>query len=707
MNKITNSEIQKYHVQSVTGNRLTGTVEQNKRVFDNFPQFVADRINEIIDELTGTGGAGSISTTGGTLQSVLDSYLASINDRYTKDATNTLVTAETKDLVKSVAVDINTGVITVTNKDGTATTIDTAIEKIPATFSLENDDATGKASLVVTNQDGSVTKTDVSNLLNHYTFDNTGLINFTSVKSADGYHITAVVNDASVGMAQLNAEVTDYINNVKAAVALSEANANTSETNAKTSETNASASASKAQSYAVGGTGTRTGEDSDNAKHYAEQASNSASSAESSASSATSSATSAATSAASAEKAYNDLKGIEGLGDITEFKKQLDNKADHKYNQNASVLGVTKTTEQLGDEQALFKKGGIFSGTAAESGIVTRGICGITTPDENGGCTKENLYINYDGGTEYKSDRQIVLQAGTVGAHYGHNLYQYAVARGDAVKGYVDNATVASARNATNATNATNDADGNPIKTTYRKVSDSYSKTEVDNKVANSSKSITITTDDLIANYTFAQLLNLLESGTTVYLQITRNDPIYGIDDTILNICSYSDHETTWTTNFAGNQYSSVLAVRAAKNNSDRSIGIYYIMICPNTYTTVSTISIAASAWDSASKTATVSVSGVRADNAVDVAPALDSASKTAKVARVAPVGDIDIVGDVAVDVSPAESSYDDYVNAGIRATEQGDETLTFACKTIPTKAISVNIKVISTEAEAGNRNVK
>ena len=83
MNKITNSEIQKYHVQSVTGNRLTGTVEQNKRVFDNFPQFVADRINEIIDELTGTGGAGSISTTGGTLQSVLDSYLASINDRYT------------------------------------------------------------------------------------------------------------------------------------------------------------------------------------------------------------------------------------------------------------------------------------------------------------------------------------------------------------------------------------------------------------------------------------------------------------------------------------------------------------------------------------------------------------------------------------------------------------------------------------------------
>ena len=586
MNKITNSEIQKYHVQSVTGNRLTGTVEQNKRVFDNFPQFVADRINEIIDELTGTGGAGSISTTGGTLQSVLDSYLASINDRYTKDATNTLVTAETKDLVKSVAVDINTGVITVTKKDGTATTIDTAIEKIPATFSLENDDATGKASLVVTNQDGSVTKTDVSNLLNHYTFENTGLINFTAVKSADGYHITAVVNDASVGMAQLNAEVTDYINGVKAAISLSEANAKTSETNAKTSEINAFASASKAQSYAVGGTGTRTGEDSDNAKYYAEQASNSASSAESSASSATSSATSAATSAASAEKAYQDIKDIAAIGDIAEIKTRLDGKANHKYNQNANVLGVTKTTEQIGDEQAVFKKGGIFGGTDAEAGLVTRGICGITSPDENGGCAKENLYINYDGGTEYKSDRQMVLQAGSVGANYGHNLYQYAAARGDAVKGYVDNATVASAQK------ATNDSDGNAINATYRKVADSYSKSETDTKLTGKADKATSL------------------SG-------------YGITDGV----------TTGGLNTAINGFKKI---------------------------TWSTITIATSAWSN--KTATVSVSGVTANNAVDVAP--------------------------------AESTYDTYTSAGIRATEQGAGKLTFTCKTVPTVAISVNVKV-------------
>lgn len=75
---------------------------------------------------------------------------------------------------------------------------------------------------------------------------------------------------------------------------------------------------------------------------------------------------------------------------------------------------------------------------------------------------------------------------------------------------------------------------------------------------------------------------------------------------------------------------------------------------------TWSTITIATSAWSN--NTATVSVSGVTADNAVDVAP--------------------------------VEPTFDAYINAGIRATSQGSGTLTFACKTVPTVAISVNVKV-------------
>lgn len=48
----------------------------------------------------------------------------------------------------------------------------------------------------------------------------------------------------------------------------SETNASTSEANAKTSETNALNSAKESQSYAVGGTGVRENEDTDNAKYY-------------------------------------------------------------------------------------------------------------------------------------------------------------------------------------------------------------------------------------------------------------------------------------------------------------------------------------------------------------------------------------------------------------------------------------------------------
>lgn len=75
-----------------------------------------------------------------------------------------------------------------------------------------------------------------------------------------------------------------------------------------------------------------------------------------------------------------------------------------------------------------------------------------------------------------------------------------------------------------------------------------------------------------------------------------------------------------------------------------------------------STITIARSAWRN--KTATVSVSGVTSSNAVDVAP--------------------------------AESSYDAYTTAGIRASSQGSGTLTFICKTVPTVAINVNVKTFN-----------
>lgn len=150
-----------------------------------------------------------------------------------------------------------------------------------------------------------------------------------------------------------------------------------------------------------------------------------------------------------------------GAGTITEIKVNgtskgtsgsvnLTNMVTFASSQTATVAGTSKTTytynQPTGDSNtgssngsAYFPEGIIIGGTAASAGLVTRGICGVSTPDATtGACTKDNLYINYDGDDTYKSGRQLVLQAGSVGTHYGYNLYQYAAARGDAVKDYCD-----------------------------------------------------------------------------------------------------------------------------------------------------------------------------------------------------------------------------------------------------------------------------
>ena len=102
----------------------------------------------------------------------------------------------------------------------------------------------------------------------------------------------------------------------------------------------------------------------------------------------------------------------------------------------ATVLDSSKTLTRF-TNQLYFEKGAVFGGTAAAAGLVTRGICGINNSGTT--FTKDNLYINYEGDNDntYKSNRQLILQAGSAGTNYGHNVYQYAAVRGDALVDYV------------------------------------------------------------------------------------------------------------------------------------------------------------------------------------------------------------------------------------------------------------------------------
>ena len=128
---------------------------------------------------------------------------------------------------------------------------------------------------------------------------------------------------------------------------------------------------------------------------------------------------------------YNDLSNKPTIPDVS-------GKLSKTENTGVNVLGTTKSTTTLGGNQLVAPNGIIFAGTASNAGLVTRGICGVSTPDNKGACSKENLYINYDGNNDFNAGRQVVLNAGAVGNHLGSNMYQYAVPRGDIVKAWVE-----------------------------------------------------------------------------------------------------------------------------------------------------------------------------------------------------------------------------------------------------------------------------
>ena len=103
------------------------------------------------------------------------------------------------------------------------------------------------------------------------------------------------------------------------------------------------------------------------------------------------------------------------------------------------VAGNGKNVSVLSPQTLFVPDGLIMGGTALSAGLVTRGICGVTTPDGKGGCTKENLYLNYDGNNNYS--RKVVLGAGSAGNEIANSsgAYTYSAVRGDQMVSYVTN----------------------------------------------------------------------------------------------------------------------------------------------------------------------------------------------------------------------------------------------------------------------------
>lgn len=282
------------------------------RLMANF-QALAGLLNNGAGGLDAEAPDGTLTT----VQALLDTLAEEVANRYAKAETDALLTAGTKDLVEAVTYSAANGVFTITHKDGSAETIDTALEKVPASMALVEEG--NSVYLVITNQDGSKTQTDVSDLLNEYVFQSGATISFSTTKQSDGSTlVTAELKAGSITDAMLDSALISELEAKKEAAAASAIQAAGSATAAAASATaaaqdalsadtdaaaasaaaaNASGSASAAAgsknaaadsateaaaaataatSWAVGGTGTRAGEDTNNAKYWAEQASQAA-----------------------------------------------------------------------------------------------------------------------------------------------------------------------------------------------------------------------------------------------------------------------------------------------------------------------------------------------------------------------------------------------------------------------------------------------
>ena len=269
--KILESERNQVYVKSNEGVRLNGSVAENKDVFDKFPQLIMNKYNELIDLLIASG-----------LDTVADDFL----NRYTKTETNSLIETETAMLVADVDIDLNTGVITVTKKDGSKTTIDTALEKVPSTFEFVEDTENDKFYLKVTNVDGTTSQTEVTNLMNQYTFSEGDIVSFVISKSGTTTTVTANIKNGSIGLAQLSTEVKQYYEEIKSsvsadraaveadkAVVLDASQTVTSNTTLVLSYKEAAEeNALLSKSYAIGNTGARVDEDTDNSMYYSNEA---------------------------------------------------------------------------------------------------------------------------------------------------------------------------------------------------------------------------------------------------------------------------------------------------------------------------------------------------------------------------------------------------------------------------------------------------
>lgn len=184
---------------------------------------------------------------------------------YTLDGRIVTLSSNIQNAVTSFNYDEQTGKITVSKFDGSTQTINTNISKIATNWSYNP----VTQEMIIEMVDGTETRVLLSDLLSPMEIKDSNTIeHFTDRNGQVWFNIKA--NSITDSMIEPNylAKLQEQADKGAGYVAESETNMNLSVAAKESSENFSKLS----KSYAVGGTGTREGEDTDNAKYYSEQA---------------------------------------------------------------------------------------------------------------------------------------------------------------------------------------------------------------------------------------------------------------------------------------------------------------------------------------------------------------------------------------------------------------------------------------------------
>ena len=262
---------------SALPDRVQNQAQALKATFDQAGVDIKTALNALIAELEASTSADNIgadvqSVATKTVQAILTAFEEAIADRYTKTEAETLLAIETNNLLADLDINLTTGVITTTKKDGTKTTFDTAIEKVPSKFEFVESGDT--YLLKITNVDGSTTQADVTKLMNIYNFNNSDYITFEVTGEGTKKTVTANIKANSIGLDKLSLSVVSTLEGYMTSAKDSATAAKTSETNARTSELNAleakNTAVNKAAEAVASANAAKTSET--NAEYWAKQA---------------------------------------------------------------------------------------------------------------------------------------------------------------------------------------------------------------------------------------------------------------------------------------------------------------------------------------------------------------------------------------------------------------------------------------------------